>query len=192
MCSAKGHVRFTPKADMCGAKADVRFVPIAELAHSMTTSTRRRNVSEILRPMAFAVLRLMASSNFVGCSIGRSFGCLPCRIFCTSVVPCRTAAGPSAPGHQASNISKRARRGSGRQCSRRNIPPLRLPRRPAQSGVTSGAQVATSGVTSGAQVATSGVRSGAQVATSGVRSGTQQVSRQQKSSPAAPQHMTRL
>ena len=71
----------------------------------------------------------------------------------------------------------------------RNIPPRRLPRllprRPAQSGVTGGAQGATSGVTSGAQVATGGGRSGAQGATSVMKSGT-------KSSPAAPQHMKRL
>jgi hypothetical protein len=31
----------------------------------------------IVRPSAFAVLRLTISSNFVGCSIGRSPGCAP-------------------------------------------------------------------------------------------------------------------
>ncbi len=33
-----------------------------------------------VRPMALAVLRLMTSSNFVGCSIGRSAGRAPFRI----------------------------------------------------------------------------------------------------------------
>ena len=40
--------------------------------HSITSSARARSVGEIVRPRAFAVLRLTTSSNFVGCSIGRS------------------------------------------------------------------------------------------------------------------------
>src|SRR5262249_21767714 len=35
--------------------------------HSMTSSARASSLSGIWRPSAFAVLRLMASSNFVGC-----------------------------------------------------------------------------------------------------------------------------
>src|SRR5438067_13687120 len=54
--------------------------------HSITSSARARNDSGIVRPIAFAVLRLMTSSNLVGCSTGMSFGCLPCKIFCTSLV----------------------------------------------------------------------------------------------------------
>jgi hypothetical protein len=57
----------------------------------------KRNASDTVIPMALAVLRLMASSNFVGCSMGRSCGCLPCKIFCTNLAPCRNDAGPSAP-----------------------------------------------------------------------------------------------
>jgi hypothetical protein len=30
ICSAKGHVRFTPKSDMCSATQYVRFVPKAD------------------------------------------------------------------------------------------------------------------------------------------------------------------
>jgi hypothetical protein len=60
--------------------------PCATL-HSSTVSARSKNESEILRPIAFAVLRLMASSNFVGCSMGISFGCLPCKIRCTNLAP---------------------------------------------------------------------------------------------------------
>src|SRR5262245_19074824 len=78
-------------------------------AHSMMTSTRCRNLSGTLRSMAFAVLRLMASSNFVGCSIGMSFGCLPCKILCTNLAPCRKVAGPSAPNDMRPPISTKAR-----------------------------------------------------------------------------------
>jgi hypothetical protein len=40
---------------------------------------------------------LIANSNFVGCSIGSSFGLLPCRILCTNFALCRNKMGPSAP-----------------------------------------------------------------------------------------------
>jgi hypothetical protein len=59
--------------------------------------------------MAFAVFRLMASSNFVGCSMGKSFGCRPCKILCTNLAPCRTEAGPSAPNDTRPPISVNAR-----------------------------------------------------------------------------------
>src|SRR5262245_36436305 len=39
-------------------------------AYWMTWSARSSNVCGIVRPSALAVLRLMASSNFVGCSMG--------------------------------------------------------------------------------------------------------------------------
>ena len=58
-------------------------------AYSITSSARRRNDSWTARPMAFAVLRLIVSSNFVGCSTGRSAGFVPCRILCTSAAPRR-------------------------------------------------------------------------------------------------------
>ena len=37
----------------------------------------------MVRPSALAVLRLMTSSNFVGCSTGRSAGLAPLRILST-------------------------------------------------------------------------------------------------------------
>ena len=49
--------------------------------HSMTSSARASNEGGISRPSAFAVLRLMTSSNWVGCRIGRSAGFAPLRIF---------------------------------------------------------------------------------------------------------------
>src|SRR6266511_3247631 len=77
--------------------------------HSITASTRSKNASGIVRPMAFAVLRLIASSNLVGCSMGKSLGCLPCKILCTNLAPCRNAAGPSAPNDIRPPISANAR-----------------------------------------------------------------------------------
>ncbi len=43
-------------------------------AQRMTSSAWKRRVGGIVKPSASAVLRLMTSSNFVGCSIGRSVG----------------------------------------------------------------------------------------------------------------------
>src|SRR5262245_26078379 len=48
--------------------------------HSITSSARTKNVSEIARPSVLAVLRFTISSNFVGCSIGRSAGLAPLRM----------------------------------------------------------------------------------------------------------------
>src|SRR5947209_1731254 len=48
--------------------------------HSITSSARAMSVSGIWRPSALAVLRLIASSNLVACSIGRSPALLPLRI----------------------------------------------------------------------------------------------------------------
>src|SRR5215471_6761896 len=51
--------------------------------HSMMRSARARNDGGIVRPRALAVLRLIISSNFVGCSTGRSAGLAPFRILST-------------------------------------------------------------------------------------------------------------
>src|SRR5262245_43635223 len=51
--------------------------------YSRTASARRRKASGILSPSAFAVVRLMTSSNAVGCSTGRSAGSAPLRILST-------------------------------------------------------------------------------------------------------------
>ena len=45
--------------------------------YSITSSARARSVGGTVRPSAFAVLRLMTSSNLVGCSTGRSAGLAP-------------------------------------------------------------------------------------------------------------------
>ena len=43
-------------------------------SHSITSSARRRKDSGIFSPIALAVVRLMTSSNLVGCKTGRSAG----------------------------------------------------------------------------------------------------------------------
>src|SRR5262249_34384062 len=51
--------------------------------HWTTSSARTSTAAGISRPSAFAVLRLMTSSNFVGVSTGRSPGFVPLRILST-------------------------------------------------------------------------------------------------------------
>src|SRR5262245_44886752 len=51
--------------------------------HSITSSASVSRLSEILRPSALAVVRLMTRSNLVGCSTGRSAGLAPRRILST-------------------------------------------------------------------------------------------------------------
>ena len=46
----------------------------------------------MVRPSALAVLRLMTSSNFVGCSTGRSAGFAPLRILSTKTADRRVEA----------------------------------------------------------------------------------------------------
>src|SRR3954470_8567557 len=48
--------------------------------HSITSSARASNEGGISRPSALAVLRLITSSNLVGCRTGRSPGLAPLRI----------------------------------------------------------------------------------------------------------------
>jgi hypothetical protein len=48
--------------------------------YSITSSARASTAGGTVRPSALAVVRLMTSSNFVGCSTGISPGCVPRRI----------------------------------------------------------------------------------------------------------------
>ena len=57
------------------------LTPITDaLTYSITSSARPSTDGGIVSPSAFAVLRLMTNSNFVGCSTGRSAGFAPLRI----------------------------------------------------------------------------------------------------------------
>jgi hypothetical protein len=51
--------------------------------YSITTSARPSSVGGIVRPIDFAVLRLITNSNVVGCSIGISLGFAPATILLT-------------------------------------------------------------------------------------------------------------
>jgi hypothetical protein len=53
------------------------------IAYWITSSARCSSDCGIVRPRALAVLRLITSSNFVGCSMGRSPGFAPFRILST-------------------------------------------------------------------------------------------------------------
>jgi hypothetical protein len=59
--------------------------------HWSTSSARKRRVGDMVSPRALAVLRLMTSSNVMGCSTGRSAGLAPLRILSTYVAPRRYA-----------------------------------------------------------------------------------------------------
>jgi hypothetical protein len=51
----------------------------------ITLSARNNTDCGMLIPNAFAVLRLMSNSNFVGCSTGKSAGFVPFKILSTKV-----------------------------------------------------------------------------------------------------------
>src|SRR5215467_12888102 len=64
---------------------------------SMTWSARPNTDGGIVTPSALAVLRLIISSNLVGCSIGRSPGLAPLRILSTYRPARRYRSGKSVP-----------------------------------------------------------------------------------------------
>jgi hypothetical protein len=55
----------------------------ASTPYSITWSARTRIDCGMVNPSAFAVFMLITSSNFVGCSMGRSAGLAPLRILST-------------------------------------------------------------------------------------------------------------
>src|SRR5262249_29314018 len=63
----------------CTAKQCDELAP----PHSITSSASVSRLSEILRPSALAVVRLMTRSDLVGCSIGSSPGFAPRKILST-------------------------------------------------------------------------------------------------------------
>src|SRR5262249_23577616 len=64
----------------CAAEQRDELAAFHPCAHSITSSATASSVGGTSRPRAFAVLRLMTSSNFVGCTTGRSAGLSPFRI----------------------------------------------------------------------------------------------------------------
>jgi hypothetical protein len=58
-------------------------IPEIAPSHSITSSAVDSRDGGTVMPSALAVLRLITSSNLVGCSMGRSPGLVPCRILST-------------------------------------------------------------------------------------------------------------
>jgi hypothetical protein len=71
---AHAHFPFGPRGSTVSGR---------HITYWITSSARRSNDGGIVSPRTFAVLRLMTSSNFVGCSTGRSPGFAPFRILST-------------------------------------------------------------------------------------------------------------
>src|SRR5262245_46450506 len=70
----------------------------------ITSSARSSNDGGITRPSAFAVLRLITSSNFVGCSTGRSPGLAPLRILSTKCAVRRNMLEVHSVAHETASI----------------------------------------------------------------------------------------
>ena len=66
-----------------GRRASRPYRTLAGGTYSITSSARARSVGGIVRPRAFAVLRLKNNSYVVGCMIGKSAGFSPLRIRAT-------------------------------------------------------------------------------------------------------------
>jgi hypothetical protein len=91
-------------ADIGRAFLNVRVVPKPALSrcskthvYLITSSARASTVGGTVRPNAFAVARLMTSSNLVGCSTGRSAGLAPRRILSTNSAARRNWSGKFGP-----------------------------------------------------------------------------------------------
>src|SRR5690242_7203606 len=69
----------------------------SDRGHSITLSARAIIVDGTSRPSAVAVLRLMANSNLVGCSTGKSAGFTPLSIRSTYLAALRNIAGQLGP-----------------------------------------------------------------------------------------------
>jgi hypothetical protein len=77
-----GELPFVPPPLVGCATINIKVGRIS-VGHSMTSSARARIDGGIVRPSVFAVFRLITSSNFVGCSTGRSAGFAPFKILST-------------------------------------------------------------------------------------------------------------
>src|SRR5258708_682643 len=79
----------TSHLQLCDVPKPDQVYPNKEYCYSIPSSAVASSDAGTLRPSALAVLRLMASSNLVGCSTGRSLGLAPFRILSTVLAPRR-------------------------------------------------------------------------------------------------------
>ena len=89
-------VRRIPESQALSTNAASRFAG-AKSAYSIASSASSRKSRVMVRPRAFAVFRLMTSSNLVGCCTGSSAGLAPLRILSTYTAVCRKRSGRFAP-----------------------------------------------------------------------------------------------
>jgi hypothetical protein len=77
--SGAGQPLFDPRRKVCSTAAEYHEAHSAT-RYSITSSATPRSVGGTVMPSIFAVLRLIASVNLVGCMIGRSPGFSPLRM----------------------------------------------------------------------------------------------------------------
>src|SRR3954467_12392038 len=77
--------------------------------HSITSSARCCKNEGTSMPIAFAVFRLITSSNFVGCSMGKSAGLVPCNILDTNTALRLYMSDKSAPYDNSPPASTKGR-----------------------------------------------------------------------------------
>src|SRR5262249_15814814 len=86
----------TRREGPAGRRAAKQRYELAAL-HSITSSASASILSGMSRPRDFAVLRLITSENFAGCSTGRSAGFTPRRILSTYPAARRKRSWKSTP-----------------------------------------------------------------------------------------------
>src|ERR1035437_80945 len=89
-CRSPGALYYAPNSDQILRRSEMTLCAISRLMHrskqhlySMTSSAVVSSDGGTVRPSNLAVFRLITSSNFVGCSIGRSAGFSPLKILST-------------------------------------------------------------------------------------------------------------
>jgi hypothetical protein len=92
-------VRFSPDSDHFADALTLRKSARNDhsAVHSTTSSTVARKLCGKVTPRAFAVFRLITSSNLVGCSIGKSAGLTPRAIRSTYLAASRSMLETLAP-----------------------------------------------------------------------------------------------
>jgi hypothetical protein len=87
--SAQGPLRPQVRKYRRNALSDVMGQSATSVNYSITLSARANNASGTVTPIALAVLRLIQSSNLVGCSIGISATLVPRKSWmaCRAIIP---------------------------------------------------------------------------------------------------------
>jgi hypothetical protein len=73
---------YVANKDKRKSSADLRLLSF-DRSHLITLSARASTLGGIVRPICLAAFKLIANSNFVGCSTGKSAGLAPFRILST-------------------------------------------------------------------------------------------------------------